>query len=125
MPERVYEFDISEHQQLKKAVLYDPYTDSSITPEQLEKIKADKFANVIFSRQTCVLKDGTLLDLDSKKCYLYIKAEESFLNSAEERLKAEFKSFKRADPDTESKVASKMQEDESKGNYGVGLLFGG
>jgi len=125
MQERVYEFDISEQQLLKKTVTYDPFVDSSITKEQLEQIKQDKYANVIFVRQNCILKDGTLLGMDKGKCYLYIKAEDHFMGPAEERLKRDFKSVKRSDKETEEKIISKIREEESNSNSGVGMIFGG
>jgi hypothetical protein len=125
MQERVYEFDISEHQLLKKTVTYDPYVDQSITKEEFEKIKLDKYANVIFARQNCILKEGVLFEMDKEKCYLYIKAEDHFFGPAEERLKKDFKSFKRAAPEVEGKVISKIKDEEANSNYGVGMIFGG
>lgn len=125
MAECVYEFDMSEHLQLKKAVTYDPYADSSISKEELAKIKEDKLANVIFARHNCVLKDGTILDLDRAKCYLYISADEHFLKEAEEKIKRDFKTAKKADADTEKKVITKIKDEESNSNYGVGMIFGG
>lgn len=125
MQERVYEFDIAEQQLLKKTVTYDPFVDVSVTKEQLETIKQDKYASVIFARQNCILKDGNLLGLDKAKCYLYLKAEDHFIGPAEEKLKRDFKSFRRADKAAEDSVISKIKDEESNSNSGVGMIFGG
>jgi hypothetical protein len=107
------------------AVEYDPYIDSSITKEQLAQLKQDKLIDIIFVRKTCVAKDGTTAGLDPKKCYLYISAEDDFLKGAAEKLKRDFKSVKVADADTTQKMITKIKDEESNSNYGVGMIFGG
>ncbi len=125
MPERVYECDRNDHEKLKKLLEYDPYLDKSISSEQLEVIRNDKYANIIFARQSYVIKDGSSLGMDAKKYYLYLKAGDEFFKDAEEKLKKEIASIKRSDADTEKKIITIINEEENKGNYGIGLILGG
>jgi hypothetical protein len=125
MPERVYECDRNDHEKLKKLLEYDPYLDKSISSEQLEVIRNDKYANIIFARQSYVIKDGSSLGMDAKKYYLYLKAGDEFFKDAEEKLKKEIASIKRSDADTEKKIIAIINEEENKGNYGIGLILGG
>ena len=125
MPERVYVCDEAEYQALKKALEYDPYLDKSFDDEKLRALKDDKYANVIFSRQEYSLREGAAMGLEKGKYYLYIKANDDFLKSADDRLAHEFKSVKRAPPDAESKVIALINEEQSKANEGFGSIFGG
>ena len=125
MSERVYECDRNDYERLKKLLEYDPYLDKSISSEQLEVIRNDKYANIIFARQSYVIKDGSSLGMDAKKYYLYLKAGDEFFKDAEEKLKKEIASIKRSDADTEKKIITIINEEENKGNYGIGLILGG
>ncbi len=125
MSERVYECDRNDYERLKKLLEYDPYLDKSISSEQLETIRNDKYANIIFARQSYVLKDGSSLGMDAKKYYLYLKAGDEFFKDAEEKLKKEIASIKRSDSETEKKIIAIINEEENKGNYGIGLILGG
>jgi hypothetical protein len=155
MPARVFEIDSSEAKALKKLLEYDPYLDKSKIPETpkewddpkffdkhpelreeaekrrimvqeaLKKLSEDKYANVIFARQSCDLREGAMLGLDGKKSYLYLKASDEFLKLAEEKLKLNLKSVKRASQSDEAKVIGIIGEEESKGNAGMGMIFGG
>jgi len=155
MPERVFEIDSTESKALKKFLEYDPYLDKSKIPETpkewedpkffenhpelkdeaerkiaqvkeaLKGLSEDKYANVIFARQSYSLREGSTLALDAKKSYLYLKASEDFLKLAEEKLKSNFKTVKRASQSDEAKVISTIEEEESKGNAGMGIIFGG
>ena len=125
MAERVYEFDSSKKQALKKLIDYDPYLDQTLDDEALRKMKSDAYANIIFTRQECEIKDGDMIGMDSSKGYLYIKANEDFMKGAEEKLTKEIEGLKRCDPDTERKVITFINEEKEKGNVGFGSIFGG
>ncbi len=121
MTVRVYECDESEINSLKKTLDYDPYTDKSI---DINEIKKDKFSDVIFKRQEYEIKNGSLLSLESSKYFLYVKANDDFLNKAEELFKERFKTVKRASNDIEAKVITFINDEESKANAGFGSIFG-
>lgn len=153
MPARIYECSREEAQSLKRALEYDPYLDPKIippskydekdlkklTPEQrkeydeeqarikeaLKKLNEDPYSSVIFTRQDYDLRDGASIRMDPAKYYLYLNANEEFLALAEAKLSKDFKSVKRADPDTEKKVIEFINEEESKANVGIGSIFGG
>jgi len=155
MPARVFEIDNTETKSLKKFLEYDPYLDKSKIPETpkdwddpkffekhpelkdeagrrmaqvkeaLKKLSEDKYANVIFARQSYSLREGSTLGLDGKKSYLYLKANDDFLKLAEEKLRLNFKTVKRSPQSDEAKVISAIEEEESKGNAGMGTIFGG
>ncbi|MGC8478369.1 MAG: hypothetical protein ACP5NE_00350 [Candidatus Micrarchaeia archaeon] len=125
MSARVYVCDKSDYEKLKELLEYDPYADSSLSSEQLKQISEDKYANIIFARQSYTIKSGSAIGLDPEKYYLYLKASDDFFNGAEEKLHKEVPSSKRADPETEKKVIEIIEEDESKGNFGIGLILGG
>ena len=125
MPERVFSFDSSEIAVMKKVLEYDPYLDGSLSPEDLQKIKADPEANIIFARQDYVLKDGVSSSLNAKEYYLYIKSEDAdFLERAEKKLKAKVPSAKRASADQEKKIVEIINKERSEGEQGLGLIFG-
>lgn len=153
MPERVYECDKSEQEELKRILAYDPYLDTSLIPPEIkeEKIAQDKLTpeqktaieerskkvaeanrflsenpkgKYIFARQQCEIKDGAALGLNGSMCYLYINATEDFLNGAELRFKNEFKSVKRAAKDAEEKVINAIKEEQERANLGFGSIFG-
>ncbi len=125
MPMRVFECDPSEVKALKKVLEYDPYLDKALNEEQLKKLRDDKLANVIFVRQKYDLREGRAIGINESKFFLYIEAPEEFLSLAEEKLKKEFKSVKRASPEIEGKFASVIKEEEEKANQGFGAIFGG
>ncbi len=125
MPTVVYELDGSESSELKKLLEYDPYLDKSLGEEALKKLHDDKFANVIFSRQEYSLREGAALGLDEKKCYLYLKANGDFLKLADEKLKKNFKSAKRAPQEQEDRFVALIEDEQNRGNAGIGAIFGG
>jgi hypothetical protein len=151
MPARVYECGKSEAEALKKLLGYDPYLAPGLVPpskseqqlkamseeerkkveeeeaksrEAIKKLHEDKYANVIFARQTYSFIDGAVLDLDANKSYLYLDASEQFLALAEERFKNEFKTVKKASKADEDKTINKVKTDEEKANAGFGAIFG-
>ncbi|HUC39057.1 MAG TPA: hypothetical protein VL944_02915 [Candidatus Acidoferrum sp.] len=125
MTAAVYEIDAAESESLKKFLEYDPYLDKSLGEEELKKLNTDKEANVIFSRQEYSLRDGASLGLQRGKFYLYIKANDDFLKVADAKLKKSFKSAKRASREEEEKFISVIEEEQNRGNAGIGMIFGG
>lgn len=124
MPARVYIVSISKLQDLKKLINYDPYLDNSIKEEDLAKVRQDEMANIIFARQDCQIKEGAALDLDREKAYLYINANDEFLEKADKKIKALIEGATRAEPEIEQKVISSIVEEQSKAESGFGALFG-
>ncbi len=123
MPQRVYEFDESEHSEIESALNYDPALDKSLDAEALNKIMKDEYKNVLFARQEYSIREGRSLGLDAK-FYLYISASEDFLERADKMLKHEFKTIKRAPKEIEDKVTEKIKAEESGVNQGFGSIFG-
>lgn len=125
MPAVVYECDASESGELKKFLEYDPYLDKSLDEAALKKLNDDKQANIIFSRQEYSLRDGTSLGLSNGKSYLYIKANDDFLKGADEKLKRSFKGIKLASKEDEQKFINIIEDEQNRGNAGIGAIFGG
>ena len=124
MPTRVYVCDSKDYEKLKKLMEYDPYLDKSLNDEQLSKIKDDKEANVIFARQDYMIKDGISVSLDSGKYYLYLSANEEFLQQADPKLKKNIEGITRAEPDVEAKVVEVVETERSESESGIGSIFG-
>ncbi|MCL4372383.1 hypothetical protein M1373_03640 [Candidatus Marsarchaeota archaeon] len=154
MSEVVYVFDRSDMDKLGKVLSYDPYLDKELLPdmpEELsdkkyleqhpeakekakelserinkakERLKNDPMLNTIFARQEYSLREGSSLGMDQSKCYLYIKASDDFIAKAEQKLKKEFASFAKADPETSQKVISFISEEQQRANEGFGSIFG-
>ena len=124
MPARVYICDEKELEKLKFLMEYDPYLDKSKSEADLAAMKQDKDANIIFARQDYQIKDGISMGLERDKCYLYISANEEFLALAEPKLSSSIESAKRADPETEKKIISMIEEEISNSESGIGSIFG-
>ncbi|HVA82753.1 MAG TPA: hypothetical protein VNF06_01155 [Candidatus Aquilonibacter sp.] len=124
MPARVYVVAISKLQDLKKLINYDPYLDNAIKDEELAKVRADEMANVIFARQDCQIKEGVAVGLDREKAYLYVNANDEFLEKADKKIKMQIEGAERADPESEQKVIAQINEELSKAESGFGSLFG-
>lgn len=154
MAMRVYECDRSESQALKKALEYDPYLDSNVIPsspksadlppekqspeqkqemaeherkvkEAMAMLSKDPRAQAIFARQSCSLRDGAILGLNPDKLYLCIDAPDDFFPKAEERLKNEFKTVKRAPKQDEDKAIEAIRNEEAQASAGFSAIFGG
>lgn len=152
MAAHVYECDRSELEALKRFLAYDPYLDPAVIPPQvpgsdkpeskqtdeekgaiaernrkveeaMQRLKSDRYSDVIFARQDYEIFDGAAVGLDSAKSYVYLKANEEFLAKADEVLKEKFKSVRRAPPDAEQKVLGKVSEQEESANAGFGSIF--
>lgn len=124
MPARVYVCDAKDADKLKKLMEYDPYLDKSMSNEQLAKMKEDKEANIIFARQDYQIKDGISVSMPDDKCYLYLNANEEFLEQAEPKLKKNIGDVQRADPETEKKVIDLIEQEISNSEAGLGSIFG-
>jgi hypothetical protein len=124
MPIRVYSFDSAELQEVKKLMSFDPYLNSSLKSEDIQKLKNDPDANIIFARQDYLIKDGMSMGLDAEKYYLYLKAADEFLDGGEKKLKNLIKSFARVDAETEKKVIQEIEKERDAADSGVGLIFG-
>ena len=124
MPARVYVCDAKDLGKLEKLMDYDPYLDKGLSEEQLTKMKEDKEANIIFARQDYQIKDGITLGMDKDKCYLYLNANEDFLNEAEPKLLKNIDSAKRADSETEKQVIDAIEAEISASETGIGSIFG-
>ena len=125
MPARVYICSSKDVTALKKLLEYDPYLDKSLGEAELEKIRKDEEANVIFARQDYLLKDGISLGLERDYYYLYVNATEEFLAKAEKKLKKALPEIKRAEPGLESKIVATIEEERNESEQGLGLIFGG
>ncbi|MCL5008025.1 MAG: hypothetical protein M1562_02130 [Candidatus Marsarchaeota archaeon] len=124
MSERVYACDRSESAALERMLKYDPALDNTIDAKRLMEIQNDRYTGVIFARQQYDLREARAFGISSDIYYLYISANEDFLNRAEIRFAHDFKSVKRADKESEAKVISFIREEESRGNAGIGAIFG-
>ncbi|MCL5423553.1 MAG: hypothetical protein M1385_00530 [Candidatus Marsarchaeota archaeon] len=150
MPAHVYICERSDIDALKKMLAYDPYLDPNIIPhrrdddpkkmneedkkrvldedkrisENLAKLKSDVFFDVIFARQEYEILDGVTLNLEKEKYYLYLKANDDFLNKADKKLEKYFSNIKRADKSTEERVIAFIEDRNNKAEAGFGSIFG-
>lgn len=99
--EKVYECDIDKQNELKTLLEADPYAQGS------------------FARAGYKLKDGTIVEADKEKIYLYISASEEFIKKADELLKD---LTKPSDQDTTAKVISNIKEEEATVASGVAMF---
>ncbi len=128
---------------LKKILEYDPYLDANLIPkvpekldspeaqaikkqadERLDKLRNDKEANIIFARQDYQLKDGVSLGLEREKTYLYLSAEDSFLNDGEAKLRKNVQSLQRAPAEVEKQVIETVDKERKEADAGLGFVFG-
>ena len=124
MPQRVYSCSAEDSQALKKLLEYDPYLDKSLNEEQLAKLKSDSDANTIFARQDYLLKDGISIGLDREKYYLYINANDEFLERGEQKLKEKVGSIARVEPELEAEIIAGIEGERSASERGIGSIFG-
>ncbi|MDE1860898.1 MAG: hypothetical protein KGH72_04255 [Candidatus Micrarchaeota archaeon] len=104
---------------------YDPYLDKSLSEEQLNTIRKDEQANVIFARQDYQIKDGLSLGLERERCYLIISATDDFLDKADKKLKASVPGIKRVDPELEKRIVATVEDERHESEQGLGMIFGG
>lgn len=150
MPIHVYECGRAEAEALKKLLSYDPYLDPNVIPsssegkpskemteeekramderdkkvqENLKRVKAE-YGDTIFARQEYSLRDGAVLGLADDKVYLYLKANENFLDKADKILESKINGLRRAPQEVESKVIAIIKEEEDRASAGFGSIFG-
>jgi hypothetical protein len=124
VPQRVYICDSSHAAELKRILEYDPYLDKSLNEEQIAKLKGDEEANVIFARQDYQLRDGIAAGLDRGKVYLYINANDAFLEKADAKLRKSIEGISRAPQEDEEKVIAEIETEISESEQGLGMIFG-
>lgn len=100
---RVYECESGKKAELMKILEADPYEEGS------------------FARAGYKVKDGTVLEEDKEKIYVYIKASDEFIKKADEKLEDVTKP---APEDVEKRVAEKIQKEEEAAEGGLGSIFG-
>ena len=84
-------------------------------------LEAEPYAQDSFARMGYKMKDGSVIGEDKAKTYLFIRADESFLKKADERLKG---LASRAKPDVEKRVTEKITKEEEEAESGFGSIFG-
>lgn len=154
IPARVYVLNSSDAPALKKMLEYDPYLDPNLIPktpkewddadymkkhpelaqeaakkkkdadDAMNKLKNDKEMNVIFARQDYQVKDGVSLGFDREKSYLYLSADDAFLEAGEAKLKKSIGSLQRATQDVEKQIIDRIEEERQKSDQGLGFVFG-
>jgi hypothetical protein len=103
MTERVYECQLNKKKDVMKILEADPYA-------------PDSFARVGYR-----IRDGASLGENKDNFYIYIKADESFIKKADERLK-EFASI--TSGENEKRVIAKIVSEEESAELGFGGIFG-
>jgi hypothetical protein len=100
---RVYECDLAKKADVTKILEADPYAADS------------------FSRTGYKVKDGSVINEEKAKMYIYFSASEEFLKKADERLKPV---ASRCKEDVEKRVIEKIQAEEESAEAGLGGIFG-
>ena len=100
---RVYECEISKKTEIMKILEADPYAE-------------DSFARVGYKA-----KDGSVLDEDKDKMYIYLSTSEEFVKKADERLK---EIAKPASKEVEERIGGKIRAEEEQAEAGLGSIFG-
>lgn len=104
--------------------MYRVYECESAKKKEVEKIlEADPYAADSFARIGYKMKDGTVLDEDKAKAYIYMSAPDDFIKKADEKLKDVAKP---APPEVEKRVVEKiLKEEESvaEGVASIGSMF--
>ena len=100
---RVYEFETGKKADVLKILEADPYKEDS------------------FARAGYKLKDGSALDEDKSKTYVYLSASEDFLKKADEKLKG---IVTRCSESIEKKIIAKIVAEEESAEAGFGGIFG-
>ncbi|MDE1855132.1 MAG: hypothetical protein KGH57_02310 [Candidatus Micrarchaeota archaeon] len=154
IPARVYVLNSSDVTTLKKLLEYDPYLDPNFIPKMpkewddaeymkkhpelaqeasekkkaaeaaMDKLKNDKELNIIFARQDYQIKDGVSLGLDREKSYLYLSADDAFLEAGEAKLKKSITSLQRAPKEIENQIIDGIEHERQKSDQGLGFIFG-
>ncbi len=94
---------------------------SSKKKDLLKIIESDSLDMDSFARVGYTLKDGSSLEEDKEKVYLYIKSNEDFIKKASEKLK-DVASFCNAE--ISKRIIEKIHEEEERASSGFGDIFG-
>ncbi|OIO21586.1 hypothetical protein AUJ17_02225 [Candidatus Micrarchaeota archaeon CG1_02_47_40] len=99
------------------------YEIESAKKGEVKKIlEADPYGEISFARNGYKLKDGSALEEDAAKCYLYLKSEEGkFFAFAKEKLGALASEVKE---EAAQKIIAKIEEEEAGAEVGMGAIFG-
>ncbi len=100
---KVYECDISKKKEIIKILEADPY-------------EQDSFARIGYK-----LKDGSSLEEDKTKLYIYFSASNEFLKKADEKLKD---LINKINPVVEKRIIEKIEKEEENAESGLGDIFG-
>lgn len=104
----VYETDLEKKPELQKLLEADPYG-----IEQEDKKS--------FSRLGYKLKDGSQVDSDAKKVYVFFRGSDDYLPFVDSKLKD---LAKRSESATEEKIIRLIEDEESGAEQGMGAIFG-
>ncbi|HLD60128.1 MAG TPA: hypothetical protein VI912_03980 [Candidatus Bilamarchaeaceae archaeon] len=100
---KVYECDLSKKKEIIKILEADPY-------------EQDSFARIGYK-----LKDGSSLEEDKTKLYIYFSASNEFLKKADEKLKD---LINKINPVVEKRITEKIEKEEENAESGLGDIFG-
>lgn len=100
---RVYECEVAKKAEVAKILEADPYAPDS------------------FARTGYKMKDGSVLNEDKGKLYIYVSASADFLKKADEKLKGVGQHCKE---DVEKRVIEKIKAEEESAEAGFGGIFG-
>lgn len=90
--------------------------------KDLDKILADDpYGKYSFARASYQLKEGSFIDGEKDKCYLYVKAEEELLKELEKKLGD---LAKRTSNEIEQKIIKKINDEQDSAVSGFGDIFG-
>ena len=101
--DRLYECDLKDKNELNKILESDPYSKDSI------------------SRIGYVIKDGSALDADKDKVYIYISAPEDKVKIADQKLKEIAKIVEGENAD---KIIKHIKDEQNNAATGFGNIFG-
>ncbi len=115
----VYSFPLEEEEHLDKILRYDPYTDMSLSSEELEKRKND----IIFVRHNFYLREGSLLGFDPNRVYLLLEGDDDFIKKAYDKLSKEVKGIRREDDSMINKFREYIEKENENISSGIGSMF--
>ena len=100
---RVYECEMQKKGELNKIISADPYSPDS------------------FTRVDCRVKEGSFLEQDKAKLYVYLSAADDFFKKAEEKLKGV---VERCKPEVEEAIIKRITDEDEQAQSGMGAIFG-
>lgn len=89
--------------------------------ELKEILEADPYAADSFARVGYKLRDGTMLEEEKDKVYLYILASGDFIKNADEKLKDVAKPV---EGENAKRIIDKIKKEEEAAESGLGSIFG-